>query len=103
MGHYCPGGSEFEQIWRIEAHNYLQMMVFKDTGELIIEDADLPPNFGGERIKAEAVVGNIETGEEISRVASGAPSLGMFSSPGFSRDFYVASLLGTLARIYVQG
>ena len=103
VGHYCPGGSEIEQIWRIEAHNYLQMMVFKDTGELIIEDAELPPNFGGERIKAEAVVVNIETGEEISRVASGAPSLGMFSSPGFSRDFYVASLLGTLARVYVQG
>ena len=40
---YCPTGGEAEQIWRIEAHNYLQMMVFKDTGELIIEDAELPP------------------------------------------------------------
>ena len=37
------------------------MMVSKIPGELIIEDAELPPNFGGERIKAEAVVVNIET------------------------------------------
>ncbi len=103
IGHHCPTRGEAKQIWRIEAQNYLQMMVFKDTGELIIEDAELPPHFGGERTKAEAVVVDIETGEELSRAASGSASLGMFSSPGFSRDFYVASLLGTLARVYVQG
>ena len=102
VAHYCPSVGETEQIWRIDAHNYLQMMVFKETGELVIENAELPPHFGGERVKAEAIVVNIETGEEISRANTGAPSLGMFSSPGFSRDFYVASLLGTLARVFVQ-
>ena len=54
VGHHCPTGGEAEQIWRIEAHNYLQMMVFKDTGELIIEDAELPPHFGGERTRSRS-------------------------------------------------
>ena len=36
------------------------MMAFSDTGELIVENAELPPHFGGDVLKAEAVVLNID-------------------------------------------
>ena len=102
VGHICPTNSQPQMIWRYEANNYLQMMAFSDTGELIVENAELPPHFGGDVLKAEAVVLNIETGEELGKANTGSPSLGMFSSPGFSRDFYIASLLGSIARVFVR-
>ena len=86
----------------IEAsRNFVQMMVFADTGELVLEDSALPRAFGGETDASAVVVVDIESGDELGRAATGAPTLGMFLCPGFERDFYVASIPGALSRVWV--
>jgi len=73
-----------------------------DTGELVVEDASSPDPLARDP-SADAVLVEIETGSEIGRAPIGAATTtGMFCSPGFDRDFYVCSLAGAVARIYVQ-
>ena len=77
------------------------MMLYADTGELVLEDA---PNLQvmDERGDAQIVVMDIETGEERARAPIGASAtMGMFLCPGFGRDLYVASGWGPVARIFV--
>ena len=76
------------------------MMVWADTGELVVEDADRPTAFG-DRDYSALVVLDIETGEELGRAPTGGPSMGMFRCPGFGRDVYVASGAGTVTRVAV--
>ena len=71
-------------------------------GELVIKDASSPDPLARDP-SADAVLVDIETGSEIGRAPIGAAATtGMFCSPGFDRDFYVCSLAGVVARIYVQ-
>lgn len=94
-----PGS--FELLWRNEFRNTVQMMLYADTGELVLEDS--PAALLGLRgDNGEAVVVDIETGRERGRASLGARgTLGMFLCPGFERDFYVATMPGVIARVFV--
>ena len=96
---YREPGS-FEPLWRNDLRNNVQMMLYPDTGELIVEDAPLDQTTTR---SADAIVLDIETGRERGRAAIGAPAtMGMFLCPGFARDFYVATIPGTVARVFVE-
>ena len=82
--------------------NNLQMMLYAETGELVLEDAPAP-QLDGEGPHGDAVVVDVETGRELGRATHGASaSFGMFPCPGFGRDFYVATLPGSVARVFVE-
>ena len=92
----APG--QFTELWRNEFRNNVQMMLYPDTGELILEDAS------GNRPQSkisDAVVVDIESGAEKGRAPTGAAaSMGMFLCPGFERDFYMATLPGLISRVF---
>ena len=93
-----PQSSALEILWRNEFRNNLQMMLYADSGELVIEDARATDA----KKSSQAVLVDIETGIERGRAPiDAAASMGMFPCPGFARDFYVATLPGTIARIFV--
>lgn len=100
--HRFESGADPQRLWRRDYRNYMQMMVYADTGELVLEDATWPTRFGGDEDRSEAVLVSIETGEELGRAKTGAPSLGMFPTPGFDRDFYLASIPGEITRVFVE-
>lgn len=90
------GPGQMRELWRNHFRNNVQMMLYPDTGELVLEDAPL----GGQ---SEAVVVDIETGRERGRAPIDAvATMGMFLCPGFGRDFYVATLPGQIARVFVR-
>lgn len=100
MRYHEPGNLQL--LWRNEFRNTVQMMLYADTGELVLEDA---PNLHlmDERGDARIVVLDIETGEERASALIGASAtMGMFLCPGFGRDFYVASGWGPVAHIFVD-
>ena len=77
------------------------MMLYVDTGELVLEDS--PVGESGTEQSGSAVIVDVETGHERGRAPIGAPMImGMFLCPGFARDFYVATLPGTIARVFVS-
>jgi len=97
------GPGRFEPLWRNDFRNNVQMMLYPDTGELVVEDA--PPPGGGDSVRrsADALVLDVESGVVRGRASIGAAaSSGMFLCPGFDRDFYVATLPGPIARIFVE-
>ena len=96
VAHRAARGRRPELLWRNDARNFLQMMVWADTGELVVEDADRPPGD-----YSALVFLDIETGEELGRAPTGGRSMGMFPCPGFGRDVYVASGAGTVTRVAV--
>lgn len=90
-----------EPLWSRDLRNFMQMMCWADTGELVVEDAQAPARTMGSS-EGEVVIVDIETGAEKGRASSGTPAtFGMFCCPGFGRDFYLASLPGAVARIFV--
>jgi hypothetical protein len=92
---------DLQLLWIRPIRNYVQMMCWADTGELVVEDARTPSSLIGAG-DAEVVVVDIESGDEKGRAGIGVPATyGMFSTPGFTRDFYVASLAGGVARVFV--
>ncbi len=96
LRYQAPG--QFEELWRNEFRNNVQMMLYPDTGELILEDAsaDRP-----ESKLSDVVVVDIESGAEHGRAPTGAvASMGMFLCPGFERDFYMATLPGAVSRVF---
>lgn len=95
------GPGALHELWRNEFRNNVQMMAYPNTGELVLEDAPLTAMLGG--AGASAVVVDIESGQERGRAPIGAvASMGMFPCPGFERDFYVATLPGSVARVFVD-
>ena len=100
VAHRYEGPGDLPQLWRREYRNSVQMMLYPHTGELVLEDS---PNVMGDATDGAVVVVDIETGAEKGR----APlrergTMGMFLCPGFGRDFYVCSIAGTIARVYVE-
>lgn len=93
VAHRYGGPGTLEKLWDRPYLNYVQMLVFAESGELVLEDASA----------SSVVVVDIETGQERGRARIGAPTIGMFLCPGFGRDFYVATLPGEVARVFVQG
>jgi hypothetical protein len=106
--HRYHGPGNLELLWRHDLRNYVQMMCWADTGELVVEDAPARPNPA--RAITDLVVLDIETGHERGRVPIGmGRSGGMFCCPGFGRDFYVCGGTGgglpgdgNTARVYVD-
>ncbi|MBV9943468.1 MAG: hypothetical protein JO262_15190 [Solirubrobacterales bacterium] len=102
VAHRHEPGAPLRVVWEQPFRNLTQMIVWVDTGELVVEDASLPDPLARDP-SADAVLVEIETGSEIGRAPIGAATTtGMFCYPGFDRDFYVCSLAGAVARIYVQ-
>ncbi|MFT4570337.1 MAG: hypothetical protein ACI8TX_002603 [Hyphomicrobiaceae bacterium] len=93
------GDGLYDRMWEAKIHNWMQPMVFPDTGELIVND------FGSADFKAgndAVVVLDLMTGEEKARVATGAPlPNGMFFAPGWNRDLYYCTA-GAVARVAVE-
>ena len=95
------GAGRLELLWRDDFRNMVQMMLYADTGELVLEDSPAA-RLGGGGETGHAVVVDVETGRERGRAPLGSPAtMGMFLCPGFARDFYVATLPGVIARVFV--
>ena len=94
------GPGRYPALWQHDWRCSVQMILYSDTGELVLEDGAAPSGAPGDSM---AVVVDIETGEERGRAACGSSMLGgMFFCPGFERDFYSASMRGAIARFYVE-
>lgn len=96
-------GDEPVELWRRELRNFAQMIVWADTGELLVEDSGFPERMGGDSNEASVAIVDIETGEERCRAAIGGAAMGMFAGPGFVGDAYVCSLLGSVTRVAPAG
>ncbi len=95
------GPGRLDPLWQRDLRSTVQMMLYADTGELVLEDARA---FGGDSdTPGSVVMVDVETGAEKGRTLHGAQMLGgMFLCPGFGRDFYAASTAGPICRIYVS-
>ncbi len=91
------GPERLGPLWQRDFRSSVQMILYSDTGELVLEDAAVGDPAGG-----SVVIVDIQTGSELGRAPSGTPMLGgMFLCPGFGRDLYAASTSGAISRIYV--
>lgn len=96
------GSGSLEELWRKPYRNFVQMMVWADTGELVLEDSP-SPGFDTSGPSGDLVVVDITTGEERGRAPMGSPmTAGMFLCPGWDRDFYAATLPGVITRVAVR-
>lgn len=78
------------------------MLLFPDTGELVLEDAPQIMNFQKNDRDGFIVVVDIDTGTEVARAPFHEKgTMGMFLTPGWARDFYCCSIEGTVARFHV--
>jgi hypothetical protein len=101
VAHRYQGPGSLQLLWDRPFRNFVQMMAWADTGELVVEDASSPSLDSGDP-SAEVALVDIETGSELGRAPIGAPTtMGMFCCPGYDRDFYVCSITGAVARVYV--
>lgn len=99
---YNEPGS-LDVLWKSDARNTTQMMLYADTGELVMEDAPAAMSLDDKKICSEVVIIDIETGKERGRASTDSRSImGMFLCPGFERDLYVATLPGRIARVFVE-
>ena len=88
------GPGDLDELWVRDVKNYMQPLLFAETKELIVDDAQADGDY--------VTVLDLETGEERGRVHSGAPLLtGMFFCPGWNRDVYYATIMGHVGRTYV--
>jgi hypothetical protein len=79
--------------WRREQAHGCHMVRWADTGELLTND--FVPDVGD-----HVVVLDVESGEELGRVATGSPVQSvLFSAPGWQRDAYLSSFT-TLTRVF---
>ncbi len=93
VGLRWSGPGTLSTVWRRALRNWMQPMVFPDTGELVVDD-----DVGGQD---QVVVLDLASGEEKGRVALGSAPSGMFLTPGWARDFYYCTV-GTIARVFVR-
>ena len=82
-------------LWQRQINHAAHPLRYPTSGELVLCDFDL------ERRVEQAVVVDIETGQEYGRVDTGSPLQSvLFPCPGFGRDFYLVSF-STLTRVEV--
>ena len=88
-------GGALRPRWAHRQDHASHLLLYPDTGELLTGDHDVGRN------AAQAVVRDIESGQELARVDTGSPIQSvLFPSPGFGRDAYVCSFT-TLTRLSV--
>jgi hypothetical protein len=100
----CADGDSFEHLWTRRIRSANQPFVYRNTRELVTEDAatGLDGIFDPLVSSGDVVVVDLDSGDEKGRCALGAPAgLGMFFCPGFERDLYAVSLLGPVVRVAV--
>ena len=96
VAHRYEPRAPLRRLWEQPFRNFTQMIVWVDTGELVLEDSSTPDPLARDP-SADAVLVQIETGSEIARAPIGAAATtGTFCSPGFDRDFFVCSLAGAV-------
>lgn len=90
------GPDQYTPLWMHDFMTTNQLTLFADTGELLVDDCK--PG-----VRWDAVVLDIETGIEKARADTGCgASSGMWYTPGFDRDFYTSTALGSIARLAVS-
>lgn len=83
---------KLEPAWHLDVRPTMQPIIYPESGELVIND------FTAEQ-SDDLIVVDIESGELVSRVATGSRiANGMFLSPGENRDVYYCSTL-SFARV----
>jgi hypothetical protein len=94
IGAFRHGDAGFETLWTRPCRVSMQMVLFIDTGEVVVND------FRDGR--DEIVAFDIESGDERGRVATeSATANGMFLSTGWKRDVMYCSI-GSIARIWAD-
>jgi hypothetical protein len=84
----------FEKLWSRDLRISMQMVLFIDTGEIVVNDFQNGYD--------DLVVFDIESGAEKARVSTGSQTAnGMFLSTGWNRDVYYCST-SSIARMYVE-
>lgn len=101
---YAGPGGGMGVLWKHDIRNTVQMMLYPDTGELVLEDSPKVLSVSnGKYFNGFAVVLDISTGQEKGRAPlNHKGTMGMFLCPGFERDFYVAAINGTIARVMID-
>ncbi len=81
-----PAGATLR--WRAEMGHAAHLLVWEDTGELLLGDHD-------EERGDQVVIVDIVTGRERARAATGSPmQTALFPSPGWGRDLYHTTMAG---------
>jgi hypothetical protein len=84
----------FELLWSRPCRISMQLVLFLDTGELMVNDF--------QHGRDELVLFDLESGTEKGRVATESPTAnGMFLSTGWHRDVMYCSI-GSIARVWVE-
>lgn len=84
-----------EPLWRRRLAHAGHLVVFPDTGELVVGDHD------GARVADQVVVLDIESGEERARADTGSPLQSvLFPCVGWDRDVYLCTF-STVSRVQV--
>jgi hypothetical protein len=97
---------QLEHLWTRPVRSANQPFIYRDTRELVTEDAaaGLPGQSDSLPEDGDVVILDLDTGNEKGRATLGAAAgYGMFFCPGFHRDLYAVSLLGPVARISIGG
>jgi hypothetical protein len=91
------GPGDFEELWVHDIANSNQVLYYPDTGEVVLDDVL-------DDKTVDAVVIDIETGEEKGRTATGTRyPAAMAFYPGLNRDCYSTSgAEGVLYRVFVS-
>ena len=83
-----PGPDGVEPRWRAELGHAAHLLVWDDTGELVLGDHDAERG-------DEVVVVDIVTGRERARALTGSPmQTALFPCPGWDRDLYHTTMAG---------
>ena len=83
-----PTPEGLEQRWRSELGHAAHLLLWEDTGELVLGDHDQDR---GDHV----VVVDVATGEERARALTGSPmQTALFPCPGWDRDLYHTTMAG---------
>ncbi len=94
LGAFRYRDGNFEELWVRPCRTSMQMVLFLDTGEIVVNDF--------QRKRDELVVFDVESGREKARVATGSGTAnGMFLSPGWQRDVMYCSI-GAISRVFAS-
>ena len=83
-----PRPDGLEPLWRAETGHAAHLLLWEDTGELVLGDHD-------EAHGDQVVVVDITTGHERARANTGSPmQTALFPCPGWDRDLYHTTMAG---------
>lgn len=93
IGGFRYGDGALGRLWEHGFGASNHFLLYPDSGEIVVNDFD--------GTTEHVVVLNVETGDELARVATGSPvQAALFQSPGWARDIYTCTFT-TLSRAFV--